>query len=302
MSGRSGFASLVVLWAMLLLGTLALAFSTAMRTEAMAARNGYDASRAYYQARSGVGRALAMLSSMPPDNVAAAEIGEREGDAGYEVAVVPENGKVDVNSVAEAALKQILEKGGLTAEAADALGDAILDWRDADGDRRLHGAEEDDYARDPEPVRPRNGRIADLRELLSVRGMTRPFFAAFASRVFTAQGTGAAVDINAAPPELLRAMPGVSESLAEAILARRRESRFGGAAEAARFLAEAGLSAADAARFTAGAPSRAFTVRSTGTAGGRARRTVSCLVEIGGIGENPVRMVRWDDRADEDGG
>ena len=42
MIGRRGIASLLVLWAMLLLGTLALAFSLSMRTEGQAARNGLD--------------------------------------------------------------------------------------------------------------------------------------------------------------------------------------------------------------------------------------------------------------------
>jgi Tfp pilus assembly protein PilX len=47
MRDSKGIALLIVLWALLLLGTLGMSFSFAMRTEAKAARNGLDGARAY---------------------------------------------------------------------------------------------------------------------------------------------------------------------------------------------------------------------------------------------------------------
>ena len=41
-------------WALLLLGTLAMSFAFSMRTEAQASRNGLEAARAYFLARTGV--------------------------------------------------------------------------------------------------------------------------------------------------------------------------------------------------------------------------------------------------------
>ena len=105
MRGDRGVALLLVLWALVLLGTLALGFSWSMRTEAMAARNGIDETRAYFQARTGVNRAVAMLASLPADNVLAATIAGEDGDASYEVRVGSESGKVDVNLVSEEVLK-----------------------------------------------------------------------------------------------------------------------------------------------------------------------------------------------------
>jgi general secretion pathway protein K len=299
MKGRDGIASLLVLWAMLLLGTLALAFSLAMRTEAQAARNGLDGMKAYYHARSGVSRALALLSAVPVDNVLSMAIEGGDDEEGYAATLLPEDGKIDINAVPEAMLKEILEKGGLSPEGAESLGDALLDWRDPDDDRRPQGAEADDYARLPEPIRPRNGRVAAVGELRYVAGMTPAFFDAFVSKAFTAQPVGAAVNINAAPVELLRAMPGITPELAKAIVDRRKESRFAGPADVAQFLGEAGVPAHELARFSAGGVSRSFTVTSAGRAAGNARRTVSCLVEIGGMGENPVRMIQWNDRVSE---
>jgi general secretion pathway protein K len=298
--GRDGIASLLVLWAMLLLGTLALSFSLAMRTEAQAARNGLDALRAYYQARSGVSRAVALLSALPPDNVLAMAIEAADGDAGYTVQVIPEGGKVDINAVPEAALKEILKKGGLDAERAEALGDAILDWRDPDDDRRPQGAEAADYAGLPEPLRPRNGKLATVEELQYVKGMDARFYDRFVSKVFTARNVGLAVDINTARVEVLRALPGISPEVAQAVLDRRKASRFGSSAEAFRFLLDAGVPSIDSMRFSTQDTSHAFTVVSVGKAAGNASRTVSCLVEIGGIGENPVRMVSWKDQVDAD--
>lgn len=294
MIGRRGIATLVVLWAMLLLGTLALGFSLAMRTEAQAARNGLDATRAYYQARSGIDRALALLSSMPPDNVMAMKIADEEGDAAYAVSLVPESGKVDINLVGEAMLKEILGKGGLTTDQAEALGDAILDWRDADDIPLARGAEASAYANDPEPVRPRNGKLAALEELQYVKGMTPRFYDRFVAKVFTVHG-GGAVNINVAPVDVLAALPGVSAELAQAIAARRDERPFSGLPDVVQFLGGTGFSPPATAMFTTVNLTPVYTIRAEGTVAGKASRTISCLAEIGGTGENPVRMIGWKD-------
>jgi len=81
MKGNRGVALLLVLWALVLLGTLALGFSWSMRTEAMAARNGIDETRAWFQARTGVNRAVALLASQSADNVLAATIAARAPNA-----------------------------------------------------------------------------------------------------------------------------------------------------------------------------------------------------------------------------
>ena len=152
MRGNRGVALLLVLWALVLLGTLALGFSWSMRTEAMAARNGIDETRAYFQARTGVNRAIVLLASLPADNVLAAAIAGRDGDASYEVRVESESGKVDVNLVGEEVLLEILKKGGLPEEEAEGVRDAILDWRDEDDVARPRGAERAEYERMTEPI------------------------------------------------------------------------------------------------------------------------------------------------------
>src|SRR5512134_1041789 len=141
MRGTRGIALLIVLWALLLLGTLGMSFAFAMRTEAMAARNTLDGARAYYQARTGINRVIALISSTALDNVLRVPVTGGEEDASYEARIASEGGKIDINLVAEEMLKEILRNGGLSPEEAENVGDSILDWRDEDDAPRATGAE-----------------------------------------------------------------------------------------------------------------------------------------------------------------
>ncbi len=59
---------------------------------------------------------------------------------------------------------------------ADAVSDAVLDWRDPDNLTRMHGAEEKDYESKGLPYRPANGPFNVMSELLLVMGMTPELF------------------------------------------------------------------------------------------------------------------------------
>ena len=228
-----GIALLLVLWALVLLGTLALGFSWSMRTEAMAARNGIDETRAYFQARTGVNRAVVLLASLPADNVLSGSIAGEDGDASYEVRIESESGKVDVNLVDEEVLLGILKKAGLPEEEAEGVRDAILDWRDEDDVPRPRGAERAEYERMNEPVTPRNGKILGVGELMHVKGVTREIHERILSRVFTAHGNSTQVNVLRAPEIVLRSLPGVSAEAAARIVAGRKEESSISAADLA---------------------------------------------------------------------
>jgi len=298
-----GIALLLVLWALVLLGTLALGFSWSMRTEAMAARNGIDETRALFQARTGVNRVVAMLASLPADNVLAASISGEDGDASYEVRVESESGKVDVNLVGEEVLLGILKKGGLPEEEAEGVRDAILDWRDEDDVPRPRGAERAEYGRMTEPITPRNGKIRGIGELTHVMGVTKDFFETFLSRVFTAHGNSARLNFLRAPEIVLRSLPGVSDEAADRILAGRREEPPISAADLATMVGEGLLTAQGLAFLSGGSSSSVYTITATGRAGNDVTRVVRCLVEVSGSGEKGVKMLGWLDNAPrEEGG
>jgi general secretion pathway protein K len=301
--GNRGVALLLVLWSLVLLGTLALGFSWSMRTEALAARNGIDEARAYFQARTGVNRAVMLLATLSPDNVLAAAIAGEDGDAAYEVRVESESGKVDVNLVTEEVLLEILKKGGLPEEEAESVRDAILDWRDKDDDARPRGAERAEYAQMPEPVTPRNGKIRSVEELGCVKGVTREFRRVFLSRVFTAHGNSPKVNFLRAPEIVLRSLPGVSVEAAERIVAGRAEEPPITAADLARMVAEGMLTAQGLALISGPASSNVYTITAAGKAGGDVTRVVRCLVEVSGSGGKSVKMLGWLDKAPrEEGG
>jgi len=301
--GNRGVALLLVLWSLVLLGTLALAFSWSMRTEALAARNGIDEARAYFQARTGVNRAIMLLATLSPDNVLAAAIAGEDGDAAYEVRVESESGKVDVNLVTEEVLLEILKKGGLPEEEAESVRDAILDWRDADDVARPRGAERAEYAQMPEPVTPRNGKIRSVEELMYVKGVTKDFHAAFLSRVFTARGNSPKVNFLRAPEIVLRSLPGVSAEAADRIVASRAEGPPITAADLAAMVGEGLLTAQGLALISGPASSNVYTITAAGKAGGDVTRVVRCLVEVSGSGGKSVKMLGWLDKAPrEEGG
>jgi general secretion pathway protein K len=298
-----GVALLLVLWALVLLGTLALGFSWSMRTEAMAARNGIDETRAYFQARTGVSRAVALLRSLPADNVLAASIAGEDGDASYEVRVESESGKVDVNLVGEEVLLEILKKGGLPEEEVESVRDAILDWRDEDDVARPRGAERPEYGRMTEPVTPRNGKIRGVGELMHVQGVTKEFHEAFLSRVFTVHGNSPQVNFLRAPEIVLRSLPGVSAEAAGRIVARRAEEPPISAADLAAMVGEGLLTAQGLALISGGSSSNVYTITATGRAGDDVTRVVRCLVEVSGSGGKGVKIMGWQDKAPrEEGG
>ena len=300
---NSGVALLLVLWALVLLGTLALGFSWSMRTEAMAARNGIDETRAYFQARTGVSRAVVLLSSLSVDNVLAASIVGEDGDASYAVRIESESGKVDVNLVTEEVLLEILKKGGLPEEEAEGVRDAILDWRDDDDNPRPRGAERAEYGQMTEPVSPRNGKIRGIGELMHVKGVTREFHDAFLSRVFTAHGNSTQLNFLRAPEIVLRSLPGVSAGAADRIVEGRREEPPISAKDLAPMVGEGLLTAQGLALLSGGSSSRVYTITATGRAGNDVTHVVRCLVEVSGSGEKGVKMLGWLDKAPrEEGG
>jgi type II secretory pathway component PulK len=250
-----------------------------------------------------VNRTIVLLASLPAENVLAATIAGRDGDASYEVRMESESGKMDVNLVGEEVLLETLKKGGLPEEEAEGVRDAILDWRDEDDVPRPRGAERAEYARMTEPITPRNGKIRGIGELMHVKGVTREFHEAFLSRVFTVHGNSARLNFLRAPEIVLRSLPGVSAEAANRIVAGRTEEPPISASDLAAMVGEGLLTAQGLALLSGGSSSRVYTITATGRAGNDVTRVVRCLVEVSGSGEKGVKMLGWLDKASrEEGG
>lgn len=181
---NGGFALLSVLWVITGVAVLGLSVGLVARNAVGTATNRADISRAFWRAEDCVARARAITAEVLEGRVL--------DDFGYEVtwldlsSYVPNaplvalqecdismrslGSTLDVNSADREAIHALFLALGIRAEQADSLADAILDWRDADDVPRQFGAERDWYESQGRPL-PRNGPIADPRELRRVRGL-----------------------------------------------------------------------------------------------------------------------------------
>lgn len=100
------------------------------------------------------------------------------GDGRVEVHLQDVQGLIGLNNVSAATLLRLLPLCGVPVEAADALGDALLDYTDADSLKRVRGAEAFDYSAAGQRP-PRNQPLADARELWQVLGW-QPYQVAWA--------------------------------------------------------------------------------------------------------------------------
>lgn len=230
-----GIALLMVLWVLMILMVIVLSFSYLSRTEAMGTLAFRNAVIKKFLAEAGVQRAVMEViyrnqnKSLPP--VAGQEVWRLDAtphtvqtETGYyTVSIIDESGKVDINKTPELILKNILLNRGLKEEEADTIVDSIQDWRDPDDLHRLHGAENDYYQSLKSPYKARNADFETIEELLLVKGVTADLLygSGGLSSLLTVNGKTGKINLNAAPREVLMAIPGMSAELADALIANR---------------------------------------------------------------------------------
>jgi general secretion pathway protein K len=263
---RRGVALLLVLWVLAFLSIVVAEFCRTMRTEAAIAYNYRQMTQAAYSARAGVHMALLDLVRNPALTAAApgpldsedwrinVDIPATGPDRqNITIRIDNEGGKVNIN-LADAALLRLAVTGlGLTDEEKDIVVDSILDWRDKDDAHRPNGAENDYYQALPTPYPCKNGDFDAVSELLLVRGVTPALFHGGLARRVTVHPSRATaekqlglkpgatqlpdgfdfrkISINAASPELLRALPEWDDEMVEAVVAFRQAQDIRSASE-----------------------------------------------------------------------
>lgn len=144
------------------------------------------------------------------------------GDARYTLRLRDVGAALNLNEADERMLRQFFAQGlRVDFALADRLAQAILDFRDEDDIPRVNGGERDEYLDEKLPVLPANRPFADLDELRYVIGMTPEIFER-ARPHLTLIGSED-VNVNAAPVEVLLALPGMTETAASEIV-RLREA------------------------------------------------------------------------------
>jgi general secretion pathway protein K len=236
---ENGIALLLVLWVLTVLMVIVLSFSLMARTETLSTLSFKEGLEKKFVAEAGIERGIMEIFYKKVYNnqtvlLEGTEVWKTDGSpysiqAGnlqYTVSIIDESGKVDINAISDILLKNLLLNSGVRQEEADTIVDSIMDWRDPDDLHRLHGAESDYYMSLPNPYKAKDANFDTLEELLLVKGMTPEILYGDSKKkgiidFLTINSKTSQININAAPKEVLTAIPGITPEFADTIIEYR---------------------------------------------------------------------------------
>jgi general secretion pathway protein K len=310
---QAGMALIVVLWGVLLLAAIAFSLAAAVRAGVDELNNRKEYMQAHYVARGAIFRAALFLATRPaqgssPEYKPGQQlISWDDGPGKVTVELSDESAKIDLNKASEESLQRLFIEMGFSFPDAQALVDAVEDWRDADSVTRALGAEDSYYLSLPTPYHAANANFQSVEELLLVRGVTEDAFyggyvvgdeGKVTRRLglvdcLTVNGSGQSVNINYAPYPVLMAVPGMEPQVANYILAGRQQKPFESASEITRQF-PVSLSAVTLSHLTTQTSLRiSLVARSSAVDGVSAR--VRALVQLHPDDGAPFRILSWDD-------
>lgn len=183
---QNGIALMMVLWVLVFLSILSMNFLRSTRWVTGSTHNLKEETLTYYQALSGYHEALQYIAS---DKDPAVDFLDEEGNFWIDNETIPvtgirgtENGELEIRITDESALininyaqpdrlRKLLERAGVKEDDILTIIDSVLDWKDADKEHHLSGAEDDYYESLPEPYKAKNGLFSVPEELVLVKGM-----------------------------------------------------------------------------------------------------------------------------------
>lgn len=229
MARQTGVALVVVLWMVAALSLMAASFGLGVRREARLTSNLAEAAQLKAVAEAAIHYAAFMLTQPDPQLRWRADgsIYALTLD-GFEVRiqVVDEGGKIDLNRADEPLLRSVLTYLTSDPERAAAIASAILDWRDGDRDRRVNGAEADDYRAAGLSYGPADAPFDSVVEVGLVLGMTPELTRALLPLVTVHSGQ-AGINPRVAPQEVLMALPGSDPAWVDAFVQSRSQPLAG---------------------------------------------------------------------------
>ncbi|MEW6003224.1 MAG: helix-hairpin-helix domain-containing protein [Nitrospirota bacterium] len=242
---QKGIALLLILWVLTILMVIVLSFSYMARTETYSTLSFKEGIEKKFLAEAGIERGimelfyrninknLPMTEDMEVWKTDGRPYSGQIGDGYYSVRIMDESGKVDINTVSEVILKNLFINLGVQTEEVDTIVDSIMDWKDPDDFHRLHGVESDYYMSLPNPYKAKNANFDTLEELLLVKGMTSEILYGGAEKkgiidFLTVNSGTNEININAAPKEVLMAIPGMTPEIADQIISFRQNREIEG--------------------------------------------------------------------------
>lgn len=212
-------AIMLALWALFLLS--AMVISWALDINARLTISGSANRLLEAEAMACSGAEVALHPAVKPG--AGALRGTFPPNQSYEAKITGEGGRLNINRLLAGEnpvnlelLRKYLEVKGVDLNERDRMIDCLLDWVDPDNVVRLNGAE------DEPGYKPANALLKTIDELKRVKGWedftSRPDWDAD----FTINSTDAKIDVNWASRDVLLALPGMTEGVADRFLQIRR--------------------------------------------------------------------------------
>lgn len=300
---EKGIALFIVLWVLTILMVIVLSFSFTTKTETRSTLGFKEGTERKFLAEAGINRAITELfyrnqylasSDIEVWKTDGTAYDGEVGNGFYEVRITDESGKVDINTVSEVILKNILINSGIKDEDADIIVDSVMDWKDPDDLHRLHGAESDYYMSLPKPYKAKNANFDTVEELLLVKGVTPELLYGSGVKkgiinLLTVNSKNRLININAAPKEVLTALPGVPPEIADSIISQRAVKEIKNMQEVQGISAEIASMMAQHAR-TDG--SNTFTIEAGGYKEDKAKKyAIKAIINI--LGNNRYNYIYY---------
>lgn len=172
---QRGVALVLVLTILAVMTLMAGSFALSTQRESALISHARDRAEAQALAEGGIHYAMLMLSlpDMTQRWKADGTLYFWQTPAGrVRIRIFDESGKLDINGAQEQTLRAFFGRILGNDDAASRMVDSILDWRDGDELRRMHGAEADDYRGASRETVPGNRNFYLMDELRGVLGMT----------------------------------------------------------------------------------------------------------------------------------
>ena len=214
--------------------------------------------------------------------------GWRFGGGAARISIQDEAGKIDLNRAPDELIQGLFVAIGVEEAEAQARTAAITDFRDPDDLTHVGGAEDEDYRAAGLAYGPKNAPFEAVAELQQVLGMSREVYAR-AAPALTVHSRSKGVDVTKAPPDVLRALPGVDPAAIQAF-SQRPEGQKGQARLAgARITTLPGLGRKYAAR----SQGQVFTIRAEATTQTGAVFVREAVVSLKGDRQRLFRILAW---------
>ncbi len=185
---------MMVLWVLVLLSIISLNYFSSNRWNIAGTRNFKEETLSYYMAMSGYQEAVNYILSDKDQTI---DFIDNEGnfwtdtdektqpvtglrtteDGGeIEIKILDENSRININYADGVRLRNLFLWVGIPDDAITVINDSILDWKDADDETHLSGAESDYYEGLADPYKAKNMLFDVPEELALVNGMLPEYF------------------------------------------------------------------------------------------------------------------------------